>query len=314
MYADGTLDGSKSEKADKSKSGKAKLSPAALQDMAAQKATSPGQIGYLNAALYLGYHPSRAECCDLEYGDSAIASKTIQKIAKLPGSMSVVETLAQCRSQQTSAPLETFFSRLVDSLTNVADDHADFAPIAAGRVAQFLSRVRNTAELDMAVVFYVEEYLLRAYRGRGLPTPMDHELLKRAEKTAKANGTGASTAAGGSAAAAKAAQSESLTAMAEQLKEVTKAMQSLGKLEGRLAQVEQKVGSQTSALEQKLSALDSRMSSQTATFSNKLETLSGRIPPKDSGMTPEQIAARDKNMTCTICGEKGHRATHCPNK
>ena len=97
-------------------------------------------------------------------------------------------------------------------------------------------------------------------------------------------------------------------------KEVTKAMQSLTKLEGRLAQVEQKVGSQTSALEQKLSALDSRMSSQTATFSNKLETLSGRIPPKDSGMTPEQIAARDKNMTCTICGEKGHRATHCPNK
>ena len=166
-----------------------KLSPAALQDMAAQQATSPGQIGYLNAALYLGYHPSRAECCDLEYGDSAIASKTIQKIAKLPGSMSVVETLAQCRSQQTSAPLETFFSRLVDSLTNVADDHADFAPIAAGRVAQFLSRVRNTAELDMAVVFYVEEYLLRAYRGRGLPTPMDHELLKRAEKTAKARTT-----------------------------------------------------------------------------------------------------------------------------
>ena len=318
LEVDGTLDGSKSEKTDKSKSGKSKLSPAALQDMAAQKATASGQIGYLNAALYLGYHPSKAECCDLEYGDSAIASKVIQKIAKLPGTMTIVESLAQCRSQQSVAPLETFFSRLVDSLTNVADDHADFAPIAAGRVAQFLSRVRNAAEHDMAVVYYAEEYLLRSYRGRGLPTPMDHELLKRAEKMAsQANAGGAtsgSAAAGGSSAAAKAPQSESLTAMAEQLKEVTKAMQSLSKLEGRLEKVEQKVGSQTSALEQKLSSLDSRMSSQTATFSNKLEALSGRIPPKDSGMTPEQIAARDKNMTCTICGEKGHRATHCPNK
>ena len=40
-------------------------------------------------------------------------------------------------------------------------------------------RVKNAAEYEMAPVFFIEEYLLRAFRGRGLPTPMDSELLKR---------------------------------------------------------------------------------------------------------------------------------------
>ena len=38
------------------------LAPAVVADLRAQNATNSGQIGYLNAAFHLGYHPSAHEC------------------------------------------------------------------------------------------------------------------------------------------------------------------------------------------------------------------------------------------------------------
>jgi hypothetical protein len=61
------------------------LAPAVQDDLLAQNAKRTSQVGYLNAALHLGYHPSRAESHGLRHGDTATSSEVIRKSSKMPG-------------------------------------------------------------------------------------------------------------------------------------------------------------------------------------------------------------------------------------
>jgi hypothetical protein len=234
----------------------------------------------LNAALHLGYHPSRAESHGLRHGDTATSSDIIRKSSKMPGTFTIVDAISDSEKKRSPAPLDTFIGRLIDSLNSVADDHAEFAPIAAGKVSQLYSRVKSTAILEMAPVFFMKEYVLWTCRGRGIPTPMDLEIMARAEKeAAKLMGEGRSGhgggQGGGGGGSAPGGHSDSAV------------MGKLDELFKKFGEIESKVN--------KISGIESRLD----TLLNKVKSLT------DPG--------RDRNITCNKCGEKGHRVADCTN-
>ena len=58
---------------------------------------------------------------------------------------------------------------------------------------------------------------------------------------------------------------------------------------------------------------------QASSVQSKLDSFSAKLnnanpAARDAELTPEQIARRDKNMVCDLCGKKGHRAANCPDK
>ena len=252
------------------------LAPAVQADLLAQNAKRTSQVGYLNAALHLGYHPSRAESHGLRHGDTATSSEVIRKSSKMPGTFTIVDAIAESEKKRSPAPLDGFVGRLIDSLNSVADDHAEYAPIAAGKISQLYSRVKSTAILEMAPVFFMKEYVLWTCRGRGIPMPMDLEIMARSEKeAAKLAGEGRSGHGGGGGTQSSGGASDGAV---------------MGKLEElfeKFKAVESKVG--------KIAGIESRLD----TLSNKVQNLS-----KPAG-------ERDKHITCNKCGEKGHRAENC---
>ena len=260
------------------------LSAGVLEDMAAQNASNPGQIGYLNAAIHLGYHPSPAECEGLSHGDTAASSDKLRKSSKMPGAHTFVDAVTASKKETSSVPLDNFVSRLLDSLNSVADDHAGYAAIAAGKISQVYSRVKSTAIEEMAVVYYMEEYILWTFRGRGLPTPMNLEVLNRAEKRALqvARKAGGGSSSGGT------GRSDQDAAIMEQLKELGGLAKRFDSLETRLAKLD--------GLEAKVGRFDSRIDG----LASKLGQMGG--PSKEN---------KDKHITCNKCGKKGHREANC---
>ena len=255
-----------------------KLAPAVQADLLAQNAKRTSQIGYLNAALHLGYHPSRAESHGLRHGDTATSSEVIRKSSKMPGTFTIVDAISESERKRSPAPLDSFVGRLIDSLNSVADDHAEFSPIAAGKISQLYSRVKSTAISEMAPVFFIKEFVLWTCRGRGIPFPMDLEIMARAEKEATklmAEGRTGHSGGGGTQQPGGAAE----TAVMGKLEELFKKFEA----------VESKVG--------KIAGIESRLD----TLTNKVQGLA-----KPAG-------DRDKHITCNKCGEKGHRADNCTN-
>jgi hypothetical protein len=89
------------------------LAPAVQADLLAQSAKRTSQVGYLNAALHLGYHPSRAESHGLRHGDTATSLDIIRKSSKMPGTFTIVDAISDSEKKRSPAPLDTFIGRLI---------------------------------------------------------------------------------------------------------------------------------------------------------------------------------------------------------
>lgn len=260
------------------------LSAAARQDMEIQGMRDEAQVGYLNAAIYLGYHPSRAECAGLGHGDLATSSEVIRKMAKLPGGSTVHDALSRAHATRSSAPLATHFMRLADSLSDATDDHANYATVASASVAKFFNRVRDSCMDDYAVVLYIEDVLLSSCRGRGLPfREPNGDLLRRVEKRSAEMRDGVGAAAPGS----KATPSESKSEMAALSAQISELMSASEAMESRL--------------NLKLTQAAARTDTKFQVLTSKVGDLEAKV-----GKPPSQTV-------CKNCGQKGHKAADCAN-
>ena len=259
--------------------------------LSAQRAENEGQIGYLNACLFLGQHTSRAECRGLGVGDLASSSELIRKsikFGKSTGTRTLVDAIADAKDQRSLVAMDHFFDRLQASLSSVSDDHARFAPVALGLTSQLYSRAKSVAHPEFAVVHYIEDYVFRTHRGQGIPMALDSEALRRAEKLSlsealAAGGGGARRPGGAEPTASEGTQS----AMAAQIAEIAVSLERMGGVESKLEALSRRV--------------DSRM-----------DAMSAKVNRVASGQ--EDDDDKDKYMTCGKCSEKGHRAKNCPNK
>ena len=261
------------------KEAKAVLSAACLKDMAIQGMREPAQIGYMNAALFLGYHPSRAESAGLGHGDLATSSEIIRKACKVPGFASVHQALDQSKAEGTAAPLAAFFGRLADSLSSAADDHAGYADAASARVNRFFNGVKDSAMNDATVIIYIELYLVWTYRGRGLPTDgVDGELMNKAHKRAHDAAAGSSK----SGAPANAKIEGDLAALSAQLSEVL--------------------------------ASSTKRQADVGRFGSRLDSAVSRIDKVERAAAQRSGLNADKDLKCDKCGQKGHRGADCPGR
>ena len=278
---------------------KAPLSAPVLEALAAQRATHPGQIGYLNAALFLGQHPSKAECEGLGVGDLAASSEVIRKSVKFgrsSGMKTLVDALDAAKSAGNARPLDHFFERLQSSLTTVTDDHADFAPQALGLSSQLYTRAKSVANPEFAVVAYIEDYVFTSHRGEGVPIKLDHEAMARSVKLACSS-----------------AQSDAATPGKDGLASMQAMSLQIAELVGEVKKV--------AGIETRIEQLSGRMDSRMDAFSTRINKLAEKVgggggggggagSPANAVEDPE----RDRHITCSKCGLKGHRERFCPSR
>ena len=258
------------------------LSTTAMEDMRAQKAKKIGQLAYTNAALFLGTAPSRAELAGLGYGDYPTASEVIRKLSKGNAANSTMpDAMKLCRASKSLVPLDAFMSQLCDALNGAPDDYDGYAPVAAVRIAQWFSKIKDAADDDLSVVEYVDQYYRTRYKGRGLPVlEPDMALMVRARKLAQ-------TAPGG----VVPVQPKGGTLPNDELKAITEQLSSL-------VETVREASSAIGSIKGDITRLQSRCEG----LNTKVDRMSS------ANINP------DKNMTCSKCGEKGHRAANCPNK
>ena len=130
----------------------------------------------------------------------------------------------------------------------------------------------------MARVFFMEDYVLWTFRGRGLPKPMDLEVMARAEKRARE-----AAERGRPAASVRASTAEAPGVVQNAVLEQLKLMNSrFDGIESQLSKIPE--------IESRLQGLASKV---------------GNLSPNPGN--------RDKNITCNKCGQKGHREANCTN-
>ena len=262
------------------------LSGAFLSDMKEQGMSSPNQLAYVSASLFLGKHASRKECAGLNAGETAGISDVIRKAAKMPGAKTLTDTLKESMESRSKAPLDTFINRLTDSLSNAGDDHAEYAAQASSKIRSFYNRVCEVVDDELAVPLYFEDLVQFSHVGRGIPKQVDLELVRIAEKRAcgirnpKQKG--------------KAREDPDQSAMLSQMEEMLAA---LGKFEG----LEQRLGS-------KLNTSVTRIDTRLDAMERKVKTVADA-----SAAEVERRRKADQFIECTKCGQKGHRASECPN-
>ena len=239
---------------------------AAAEDLTVQRATNAGQISYLSAALFTGHHPPRSLTENLRYGESPFSNEAVRKLLKAASSYGLPTAIARCREAGSIVPMDMFINRLCDSLSCAVDDYASYAATAAANIQLWYAKVKSVASTEAAVVAYVEEYILHAFPGRGLPQRLATDLLLQCERLSGASlstatsqwggqktlaqpnlgGSSASSAGGGQAPGWASSMRDDLKAMGEQLKEavggVSRLNNQFGSMESRMSKMENRAG------------------------------------------------------------------------
>ena len=257
-----------------------------MNDMKEQGMSSPRQLAYVSASLFLGKHASRKECAGLNAGETAGISDVIRKAAKMPGAKTLTDTLKDSVESRSRLPLDTFINRLTDSLSNAGDDHACYAAQASSKIRSFYNRVCEVVDDELAVPLYFEDLVQFSHVGRGIPKQVDLELVRIAEKRAYGMRNPKQKA--------KAREDPDQSSMMSQMEEMLSA---LGKFEG----LEQRLGSK---LNTSISRIDTRLDA----MERKVKTVADA-----SAAEVERRRKADQFIECTKCGQKGHRASECPN-
>ena len=175
------------------------------------------------------------------------------------------------------------------------DDHAAFAREGANLINSWFDRGVQAAENDMVALEYFELYLAQSVaKSRGFPNErgFDPELMYRASKIAR--GTQMLQEPAGQRIpqpTSPGATSGGVVPQEVQLAELMAAVKSIQTTQTSLMAASEAGTRRFDGLNLKFERLEERCKNKGSPTGNP-----------------------DKNMTCNICGEKGHRAANCPNK
>ena len=264
-----------------------------------QKATEPIQLTFTSSSIYLMRPSSKVEVAPLNLGDPPATSPIIQKAVKVKGASCLVTILEAARASGDLTVLDAAFQRLVESLSSMIDDYTGYAATASARITQMYSRAKGAAINSSVVITYLEELLLRDNAGRGLPKLFDDELMMRCNRSVLAQ-----LVAGGGSAKITALEA-TLAAVQSQLQDLTAHN---SRLSADLATAVADLASVRSGCAQSrdLSSIRSDVSG--------LRTRLDRVEPKVNSLSDNADNARsDRNIVCSNCGQRGHRAANCNN-
>jgi hypothetical protein len=260
-------------------------SAAEKKDLEAQGMNAGTELRRLELACHVGRAPNTEGTVGGVYRGvpNAMAES---KLAFKQNHETLDKVVERCRRECTLVHLDRFITNLASDLS-ASEEATD--KLQSARVLMWFSEAkRNLSGATMAVLTYIDEYRA-TYRGRGLPVEYDTTIGQRAMNYGLAAGVGAhSMSLSGLAPKVNIAPS---TATGSSLSYPSRSASESESSAAVLAMVEQLKGVST--------AVSDMRSSMTA-LATKVDKLEGW--------------KADQSITCSGCGEVGHRNRNCPNK
>ena len=254
-------------------------SSAEKKDLEAQGMTTGKELRRLELALFLGRAPNDD---GIEGGvyRGVPNGMAESKLAFKQNHETIERVVARCRTDGSLAQLDRFITNLSADMS-ASDSATD--KLQSARVLMWFSEAkRNLSGSTMAILTYIDEYRA-TYRGRGLPFEYDTTIGQRAMNLGMTGGLPS----GGLSLKSLGGTSSS----GSSLSYPTHSMSETGSSAAITAAVDQMKG-MTTAMES--------MQSTVLALAHKVEKLEGW--------------KSDAHITCSGCGEVGHRNRNCPNK
>ena len=260
-------------------------SKAEKDDLAAQGMKRPIELKRLELSAFLGRTVSESETAKGSYRGMP-QSMEGGKLAVKFQHPTLDTRIKMCRESGTLNVLDAHYTNLAAEMTDCGEPETERQ---STRVLQFWSLTqRNMMGEVEATLNYIDEFRTY-YRGRGFPVLYDSEIGQRAMWAATRKGHGKPTA------------------------NPLSIMSALGSSVGS--------GSGASSLvslgSDHMSSVSQRGpgSSEIKNLSEKMESLSDIVTILAEKVGQIKIKTFDVNeLTCPVCGEKGHRARDCPEK